>query len=474
MVAIGTLGAGCQRYAPMPLSPDAIQKAQLNPSQERVRVAAAQMHHPILQPVDVDFDRGLSPEGVAVVAVILNPSLRAERVRRDLGAAQLLQAGLLPNPQLTYNFGLVTGGRAKGTVNPWDIGASWDISALITRNARIAAATAESKSVDLDIAWAEWQLAESAKTAVYDLIALREQLEQSQDLDQRLAENARVTRDAVSRNEKVILDLAVAESASQDAHAIVLALQQQLAHQRLMLRKLIGVDPDIDVKLAGDIRTPARVQIPSTEELTAHLEERRLDLVALRKGYESQEQTLRAAILTQFPKINVGFVHGKDNTAVVSDGFGITIDLPIFDRNQGGIATEKATRQQLFDEYISRLRDAKFDVAMAVDDIASLNNQVADAEAAIPGLERLVSTYRNAVSRGNADVLSSYTAQSNLAQKRLSVLKLKQQLVESLLTLEIASGTFLPQEDISPSTQPGGTLSPTTAPAPSTGNEATP
>jgi cobalt-zinc-cadmium efflux system outer membrane protein len=159
------------------------------------------------------------------------------------------------------------------------------------------------------------------------------------------------------------------------------------------------------------------------------------------------------------------FVHGKDNTGVASHGFGITVDLPIFDRNQGGIATEKATRQQLFDEYISRLRDAQFDVAMAVADISSLTDQVADAETAIPGLERLVSTYRDALSRGNADVLSAYTAQSNLAQKKLTVLKLKQQLVESLLALEIASGTFLPQDDI---------VNATTHPTTSTSTEAKP
>ena len=71
----------------------------------------------------------------------------------------------------------------------------------------------------------------------------------------------------------------------------------------------------------------------------------------------------------------------------------------------------------------------------------------------MPGLQRLVSTYRSAVDRGNADVLSYYTALSNLAQKKLAVLKLKQQLVESLLALELASGTYLPQDD-APATAP--------------------
>jgi outer membrane protein TolC len=436
--------AGCQRYVPMPITSDSIETASAMPSRQTLRVEASEIQHPILHPVDVDFDKGLTPEGAAIVAVILNPSLRSERDLRMVSSAQVLQAGLLPNPQLDGGYAFVTGGPA-GSVNPWNVGLSWDITSFIARNAHVNSATAQSQSVDLDIAWNEWQIAESAKVAVYDLVALQEQLDQSRDVDQRLAENVRVTGEAVDRHEKLVLDLAAAESASQDAHAIVLGLQQQLAHQRLLLRKLIGVAPDVDVKLAPGIQSPSQIQIPPVDELLDHLSERRLDLIALRKGYESQEQTLRAAVLAQFPKINLGYAHAKDNTGVITDGVGITIDLPIFDQNQGAIATEKATRQQLFDEYVSRLRDAKFDIALTAADISSLTDQVADAEAAIPGLEKLVSTYREAVDRGNADVLSFYTAQSNLAQKRLTVLKLKQQLVESLLAMEIASGVFLPQ-----------------------------
>jgi cobalt-zinc-cadmium efflux system outer membrane protein len=293
-LSLSALGAGCQHYGSMPLTADSIERSQANPSPQSVRIAAAQIHHPILQPVDVDFDKGLTPEGAAVVAVILNPSLRAERDRAQLGAAQLLEAGLLPNPQLTYNYAFVTGGSVPGTVNPFDIGANWDITALIARNAHVQAATAESESINLDIAWSEWQLAESAKTAVYDVVALQEQLDESNDVDQRLADNARLTREAVDRHEKLVIDLAAAESASQDAHAIVLGLEQQLAHQRLVLRKLIGGGPDSDVKLAAGIQTPSHLRLPPVEDLTAHLPDRRLDLVALRKGYESQEQTLRA------------------------------------------------------------------------------------------------------------------------------------------------------------------------------------
>jgi outer membrane protein TolC len=41
-------------------------------------------------------------------------------------------------------------------------------------------------------------------------------------------------------------------------------------------------------------------------------------------------------------------------------------------------------------------------------------------------------------------VLSFYTAQNDLAQKRIDLLKLKQQMVDNQIALELATGRFLP------------------------------
>ena len=174
--------------------------------------------------------------------------------------------------------------------------------------------------------------------------------------------------------------------------------------------------------------------------------------MALRRGYQSQEETLRAAILAQFPRINLGFNRASDTSNVHTTGLGVSIDLPIFDRNQGGIATERATRRKLYDESLNRLFEARSQIAMSLADLRSLMEQIASAESAIPAMERLVGTYRNALARGNADVLSYYTAIGTLAQKRLDLIKLKQQLVQNRIALEIASGQYLPEDLSIPAT----------------------
>jgi outer membrane protein TolC len=227
----------------------------------------------------------------------------------------------------------------------------------------------------------------------------------------------------------------------------VLTLEQERDRQRLELKKAVGVLPETDLPIEQGLALPSDLPLPSEGELVADLENRRLDLVGLRQGYQSQEQTVRAAVLAQFPKVVLGFSRGSDTTNVHTAGFGITIDLPIFDRNQGNIAIETATRQKLFDEYAARVFEARSDIATAVADIRSLNRQIAAAEAALPVLQHLVDIAREALDQGAADVLGYFQAKTNLNQKSLQIIKLKQQLVDSRIALELASGRYLPAGD---------------------------
>ena len=84
-------------------------------------------------------------------------------------------------------------------------------------------------------------------------------------------------------HEQTEVDLATAETASQDAHAVVLGLEKDLADQRLALKQAIGLPPDATVNLR-DVSLPSHVSTPSYASLTNNLEERRLDLLALKEG----------------------------------------------------------------------------------------------------------------------------------------------------------------------------------------------
>jgi outer membrane protein TolC len=239
------------------------------------------------------------------------------------------------------------------------------------------------------------------------------------------------------------IDVAAADAAVRKMHGLVLTAEQHREQEQLALNQSLGIPAQENISLEKGIEPNAPENLPSGAELIDGIEERRLDLLALKSGYQAQEERLRGAVLAQFPKINIGFAHARDNTDVISSGFGITIDLPLFDRNQGAIAVEDATRTKLFDEYAARLFEARGEVARLIADMGALQKQVEAAQQSIPVLQDVVDSYRTALLQGNADVLTYYNARSDLTNKRLELLDLKRQLADMGVALEIAAGRYL-------------------------------
>ncbi len=441
-VLLAMMLIGCATYRPMPLTGKAVERALTSPPAAEIRIRAKEISHPILKPIDFDDSDGLSPDEAAVLAVLANPLLRAERDRRGLADAQLLQAGILPNPQLSYGLDVPSGGRTADTGNAFGLGLDWEITSLVSRSARVAAASSNRASVDLDIAWREWQTAQAARLTVYRLAVSRRQERLAAALDRRMRENLVLVRKAVDKGYLTELNLAAAQTASNQAHAGLLSVRKELRRERLELNRAIGAPPESSIEVEGDIDIPVRLDPKASAELARDVEKRRLDLLALRRGYESEEAAVRAAILDQMPKVGLGFTHARDNSDLYTVGFGVTIRLPVFDRNQGRIALERATRQQLYDEFVSRIFEARSDIAKLVENIRSINLLIHTAEEAVPDIETLVQTYRQAVDQGQADVLSYYTAWVGLTEKRMELLSLKRQLMESRIALELCSGLY--------------------------------
>ncbi len=403
------------------------------PSDEHLSIEADQLKHPILKPIAFDASDGFTPDELAIVGVLLNPELRGQRDRRELASAQLWQARLLPNPQLATALEFPTGGITTDTVDAYGLDMNWEVSTLIGRSARIDAAAAQSPAVAMDVAWLEWMVAESCKSGAYTLMGLQKQAALAKELDDRLRENLAVVRSAVDQGLRTELDLTAADAASTQAHASLLDLESQVALQKISLNRLLGLPAEKEVLLQDSGDWPSACTPPSAETLIDGLAERRLDLVGLRYGYASQESALRAAILAQFPKLSLGVIHARDTGDVVTTGFGISLDLPIFDHNQAVIAQESVTRQKLFDEYVNRFFQTRTDICMLLTQINWLNRQIAAALAAQSTQERLVETYRIAVNQGQADVIVYYDTWTALTQRRIETVKLQQALAEARL-----------------------------------------
>ena len=432
----------CIGYHALPLSPEA---AGETPNMTRIRIAAQEISHPILKPLDFDDRNGLSPDEAAVLAVLANPGLRAVRDQRAIAAGQVLQAGILPNPRLTYFVSTPTGVFPVETVTKFGGNLMWDLQTLINRGARVEAAETRAQAVDLDVAWQEWQVAQAAKLAAYRLLTLRYQVQLATELSDFLTDNVTQMRQALQRGILTGLELSAAETAHINARTNRLELEKQVRQQQLAFNRLVGLPPDSAIPLERSIALPARLVPPTLEWFLKGLEDRRLDLVALRQGYASQEATVRAAILSQFSNIAIGFYDDLANF-YRPPGPQISADLPIFNRNQGNIAIERATRQKLLDEYTNRVFQARNDIARLLVTISWLNDQVATAQAGKPILQKLVVTLREALRQGQATVVLYYNALISLTAQQIQILTYQQQLIDTLITLELETGYYRIQD----------------------------
>jgi hypothetical protein len=86
---------GYQTYHSVPLSSLGKEGKLRARSLNALEVDVAQLHHPLLPPITLSSKSGIGPDQAAVLSVLLSPKLVAERDRRGLAQAQLVQAGVL-------------------------------------------------------------------------------------------------------------------------------------------------------------------------------------------------------------------------------------------------------------------------------------------------------------------------------------------------------------------------------------------
>src|SRR5205809_7951894 len=166
-----------------------------------LRVPASRFQNRSREQLSIDLRRGIGPDDAATIALYSNPALRAIRDRRGLAAAQLVQAGILPNPVVSYSRDYVTGGNTAGTTTGYSFSAGWEFSPLVPFLPKQTAARKNLASVDLDIAWQEWQIAENARTGIYRVLGLDAQTRQAREANRGLQESTDGMRKALEAHE---------------------------------------------------------------------------------------------------------------------------------------------------------------------------------------------------------------------------------------------------------------------------------
>lgn len=146
---------GCATHSAKPLDSDTLGGSLAVPGDDVLQIMVSELRDPVLASVAIDLRDGVGPDEAAVLAVVLNPSLRALRAARGVASAEMLNAGLLPGPVLSIGADVPSGGVTAGAVTGVAVGLDWAISDLIDRPARKESAQRASEAVDLEDLWSE-------------------------------------------------------------------------------------------------------------------------------------------------------------------------------------------------------------------------------------------------------------------------------------------------------------------------------
>jgi outer membrane protein, heavy metal efflux system len=388
--------------------------------------------------VVLDDRNGLSPDEAAVLAVDQNPRLRAVRAERGIAGAELLAAGLLPNPRLDGSLDFPRSAEDTRVLG-YDAGLSWNVTPLVSRGARRSAAEEGLASVDLEVAWQEWQVAQAARLHTVRSIYGEKRIELARELEQTWRRRLDSLRQARAERAATELELTLAERSFAEARLRRLELEQRLVAERALLNTALGIDPATEVRL-DDSFTPAPA-VPRSAELIEELPKRRLDLIALEHAHRSRDQALRAAILEQFPAVELGFRLVRDVDGASSAGVTLSVEIPFFDRNQANVAREQARRAQVEAEYDARLLESRGDVVSTLHQLQLVEDELAVARDASEVTRRLSEEAHRAAVGGALSPLLEADILERFYGSRLRTTEIEQTLAELQIALALASGT---------------------------------
>ncbi|MEO5688681.1 MAG: TolC family protein [Burkholderiaceae bacterium] len=427
--------AGCATYQPLALPTDAALIHDAN----RLSIAAARMPDAELAAHRFDASDGLDITEVAMLAVANNPDLQLLRADAGVTRAQAFAAGLLPDPQLALTRETVLGSPAGAAV-ALTAGLTLDIAALLARSSTHAAADAESRKIDLDLLWLEWQTVAKARLLFVKLDALARSLQVLQAQHDTLASRVADAQAAVDHG-LISSDAAAPQLiALQDASKQIGDLQRQRNQARHDLDTLLGVAPETPLTLVGpaDIAT---LDAGGVRDALAQAPRRRPDLLALQAGFEAQDDRYRGALRAQFPAITFGPTRGRDTSNVNTAGLSLGLTLPLFNRNRGNIAIESATRDKLRTDYQQRLDATAIESHRLLDEQALLTRQLAEIDASLPALTQAADRAAKALQASNIDALAASAVESALLARRLERIATQQALQEQAIALQALLGT---------------------------------
>ncbi|MBO0725292.1 MAG: TolC family protein [Blastocatellia bacterium] len=302
-----------------------------------------------------DPAHGVSSSDLVQLALQSNAELAAARLDLERGRARLRQAGLRPNPTVDFEYGT---GRLIGS--PGERGATVGFAMPLElggqRGRRIELAEVELAATEAEIADRERRLIGEVRTAYAEALAALRELRTTEDLNNLDLQTARVVEARFTEGESSKLELNLLRVEVERLRARRAFVEGKLQAAALNLKRLTGMAPDESLRLREDLSEPGLPEpAPSLATAIELALRQRPDLKLAQLNERAAQAGLNLARAQAAPGLTVSAKYSSDTgitdppapfTPVPDQSrrlsFGVSVELPLFKRNQGTIA-EAAT-----------------------------------------------------------------------------------------------------------------------------------
>lgn len=365
-----------------------------------------------------------------------NLDLAAARLRRAVSAAGIEIARQRPNPSTSFAAGRDTPHESVTLGQTFELGGK--------RRQRIEVAEKERGLTDLEIANLERQVRRQVREAFYSAALARgvtSQREEALGLARQVQATAQARFDAgeIAQLEVFQADLEVSRA---EADRQVAQQEEKVAFSRL--NALLNEPADTAWDLRGELESfPPSITLPDLVAKAGAVNPELLHLSQESKIEQSRQRLLRTG---RVPDLN--FELGLDLNAPDEFRAGpraqVSVDLPLFSRNQGELAQSLANERVLDSTATATRRSIAGEVEAAYYEVEARRSEVRlYGESLLPASRRLAGLAQESYSAGRSPIMTLLDAQRNVQQLERDYLNSVFALQRAFAQLEETVGTPL-------------------------------
>jgi cobalt-zinc-cadmium efflux system outer membrane protein len=373
-------------------------------------------------------------------AFVANPSLAAAQAAVAEARGRRLGAGLLSNPELS----------ARGGARLLDEGARPDIAVELAQPIPLGGQRGDQRAVaDSEIREAEAHLAGARQALATRVYLAFIEANRAQALSELAAAGVQLTQRLLLASERRLaegdstaLDVHVSKAELGRAENTLTDARVDAVAARVLLAEAIGQEPGSPLRLAPLSRVDRA--LPPLDQVLGAARARRADLEALRIAVETARARVELARSAAVPSLALSAFFELEGGSEVIVGGGLSLPLPLFDRNQGAVAEALAgTRRQQAELRRGELELTR-EVATAYELYVSATAAERAFEARVVGtMEETVDLLQRAFDAGKIGFTEVVVLRRSLIEARVIAVETRARAAQAGVVLDIVLGTMV-------------------------------